>query len=127
MLSMTAGPRRVRTLTTLLMALAISSCTRHIVRDATVYQTELNQYDAWATRQAALLKSFMADSCTCDGGGKFTTKECAEAADFVLTIEARSAWHKAMSLFLAGITEERPAEVPPEIAPSSSLCPKGGA
>lgn len=126
MLSMSLGSTRVRNLATVLMALAIGGCTRHIVRDATVYQTELNQYDAWATKQAALLKTFMAESCTCDASQRFTTRPCADAADFVLTIEARSAWHKAMSLFLAGISEERPAEVPPEISPSSSLCPKGG-
>jgi hypothetical protein len=106
------------------LTVALGGCTKYIVRDTTVYQTELNQYDAWATQQAALLKGFMVKSCTCDADQKFTSKECADAADFVLTIEARHEWHKAMSLFLAGINEKRPAKDPPVIPPSSSLCPK---
>lgn len=103
----------------------LSSCTKYIVRDTVVYQTELNQYDAWATKQAALLKGFVALYCTCDETKKFTTPECIQSADFILTIEARAAWHKEMSLFLAGITETRPPKDPPEIQPSSSLCPGG--
>ena len=107
----------------LLLLALLGGCTKHIVRDAVVYQTEINQYDAWATKQAALLKGFMASSCTCDAEQKFTTKECRESADFVLTIEARAAWHKGMALFLAGINETRPPEELPVIPPSSSLCP----
>lgn len=110
-------------LATMFLATAFTGCTKYVVRDQTVYQTELNQYDAWATKQAALLKGFMATSCTCDADKKFTTKECADAADFVLTIEARHEWHKAMSLYLAGITDDRPDKTPPEIPPSSTLCP----
>jgi len=110
-------------LTTLLLVLALAGCTKYVVRDTAVYQTELNQYDAWATKQAALLKGFLTEHCTCDAEQKFTTKPCADAADFVLTIEARAEWHKAMSLFLAGITEDRPPKDPPVIPPSSSLCP----
>lgn len=98
-------------------------CTRYIVRDTVTYQTELNQYDAWAVQQAALLKGFMAETCTCDTKQVFTTQECRDAADFVMTIEARSEWHKAMSLYLAGINGERPPREPPAIPPSSTLCP----
>jgi len=110
-------------ITTLLLLTAMVGCTKYIVRDTTVYQTELNQYDAWATNQAALLKGFMAKDCVCDADKKFTTMVCRESADFVLTIEARAPWHKAMSLYLAGVNDERPGEEPPEIPPSSTLCP----
>jgi hypothetical protein len=110
-------------LSLVLLAALVGGCTEYVVRDAAVYQTELNQYDSWATKQAALLKGFMASSCTCDAGQKFTSTECADAADFVLTIEARHEWHKAMSLFLAGLTEDRPPKAPPEIPASSTLCP----
>ena len=113
-------------LATVALLLGMVGCTKYVVRDTVVYQAELNQYDAWATQQAALLKGFMVDQCACDGEAKFTTKECRDAADFVLTIEARSEWHKAMSLYLAGITEDRPDETPPEIPASSTLCPEGG-
>lgn len=113
------------TISIILVLAFLGGCTRYVVRDTVTYQTELNQYDAWATKQAALLKNFMAEACSCDADGKFTSKECRDAADFVLTIEARSAWHKAMSLYLAGITDKRPAKEPPVIPPSSSLCPEG--
>jgi hypothetical protein len=105
-----------------LIALGLLGCTKYVVRDTVVYQTELNQYDAWATKQAALLKGFVSAHCTCDAG-KFTTPECAQSADFILTVEARASWHKDMSLFLAGIVEKRPSENPPEIPASSTLCP----
>jgi len=110
-------------LSLVLLAALVGGCTEYVVRDAAVYQTELNQYDSWATKQAALLKGFMASSCTCDAAQKFTTTECADAADFVLTIESRHEWHKAMSLYLAGLTEDRPPKDPPEIPLSSTLCP----
>ena len=106
-----------------LLTALLGGCPQYIVRDATVYQTELNQYDAWATQQAALLKGFMVKACVCDAEKKFTTPECASSADFVLTIGARSEWHKAMSLYLAGITEKRPPKVVPVIPASSTLCP----
>lgn len=111
------------TLAAMFLTLAFMGCTKYVVRDTVVYQTELNQYDSWATKQAALLKGFMTKACVCDTKKKFTTKECADSADFVLTIGARSAWHKAMSLFLAGITEKRPSKEAPPIPASSSLCP----
>ena len=113
-------------LAAMLLALVATSCTKHIVRDTAVYQTELNQYDAWATKQAALLKGFVAQHCACDINKKFIGPQCADSADFILTVEARAEWHKAMSLFLGGITEERPPKDPPIIPPSSSLCPDGG-
>jgi len=117
-------------LATLMLVLGIEGCTKYVVRDTAVYQTELNQYDSWATKQAGLLKQGMTrtEFCTCTEG-KFTDKWCSDSADFILTIESRAAWHKAMSLYLAGVTEERPPEAPPAIPPSSSLCPaapKGG-
>lgn len=101
-------------------------CTQYVVRDTKVYQTELNQYDAWATKQATLLKWFVANHCVCNEAKEFTLPVCVQSADFILTIEARHEWHKAMSLFLAGITEKRPAKVPPEIPLNSTLCPNGG-
>ena len=107
-----------------LIALALGGCTKHVVRDTVVYQTELNQYDAWATKQAALLRQGMArtEFCTCVEG-KFTDKWCADSADFSLTVEARHGWHKEMSLYLAGISEKRPPKDPPEIPASNTLCP----
>ena len=108
------------------LLMLLPGCTKYIVRDTVVYQTELNQYDAWATGQAALLRTFVTAQCLCDADGKFLDQKCSDSADYILTIESRAAWHKAMSLYLAGITEERPSEAPPEIPPSGTLCPETG-
>jgi len=107
------------------LCLLAAGCSRHIVRDAQTYQVELNQYHTWATGQAELLKGFMAEQCACDEAGVFTTEECGLAADYVLTIEARATWHKAMAEFNAGLIEERPDETPPVIPESSTLCTAG--
>jgi predicted lipase len=113
-------------LTILVLVSIDSGCTKYIVRDQTVYQTELNQYDAWATKQASLLKGFVQAHCVCNDAKEFTTPECVQSADFILTIEARHEWHKAMSLHLAGLTKERPSQDPPAIPANSTLCPAGG-
>lgn len=105
------------------VAVGLLGCGSSAVRDAVVYQMELDQYESWATRQAALLKDFVKAHCSCNEASEFTTKLCADSADFILTVEARAPWHRAMSLFNAGLSEERPAKVPPEIPASSTLCP----
>ena len=67
---------------------------------------------------------FIEEHCTCESdaeGPQFNDQDCEKAADFVLTIEARSEWHKSMSLWNAGLIEEEPSEQPPEIAPL--MCP----
>jgi hypothetical protein len=102
--------------------LMLTGCpNRYVVRDAEVYKTELNQYDSWATQQAALLRKFVDANCACTEAGKFPTKDCESSADWLLTVESRHEWHKAMSLYNAGITEERPPKDPPVIPASS--CP----
>ena len=91
-----------------------------VVRDADVYRAELDQYDRWAVRQAALLRDFVSSECTCIDG-RFETARCSEAADWLLTVEARHAWHRQMALFNAGLVETRPPVSPPRIPPS--VCP----
>lgn len=105
------------------VALSFVGCTKYSVRDQTVYQTELNQYDNWATAQAKLLKEFVGEICVCDTEGKFTDKRCRDSADYILTVETRHQWHLDMSLYLGGVTEDRPSEELPEIPASSTLCP----
>ncbi len=92
-----------------------------VVRDAEVYRAELDQYDRWAVRQAELLRAFVASECACVDDGRFDTPRCAEAADWLLTVETRHAWHRRMALFNAGLAEARPADAPPAIPPST--CP----
>ena len=91
-----------------------------VVRDAGVYQAELDQYDRWAVHQAEMLRDFVASDCPCDGD-QFAEARCRDAADWLLTVEARHAWHRDMAWFNAGVSELRPATVPPPIPPST--CP----
>ena len=83
-----------------------------VLRDAEVYRAEMAQYNSWATEQAAYLRQFITAHCVCDEAGQFVDQDCSRAADFVLTIEARHAWHLNMSLYNASLLEERPGEVP---------------
>lgn len=101
---------------------------RSVIRDSRVYQAELDQYDNWAVQQAKYLRGFIAEHCECDSdaeGAQFADADCAKAADYVLTIEARHEWHKQMSLWNAGLVKEEPAQDPPVIAPLA--CPLLGA
>lgn len=117
--------RVLLSLLTLLLLMGVVGCTKHVVRDAAVYTTEMNQYDSWAKKQAGLLKEFLGEHCTCDAAKKFTTKRCSSSADYILTIEARADWHRAMSDFNAGLSEKRPPKDPPAIPANSTLCPGG--
>jgi hypothetical protein len=108
-----------------LVVMALSGCHKHAIRDVQVYNAELTMWNTWATKLAGLTVGFMALSCACDESGKFTTTECAEAADFVLTVQARHAWHMQMALYNGGITDQRPDKALPQIPPSKTLCPGG--
>ena len=110
----------------LLAAVTMTAGCAHktVVRDARVYEAEINQYDNWAVQQAKYLRGFIEEHCECGSdaeGPQFSDPECEKAADFVLTVEARADWHKGMSLWNAGLIEEEPSENPPEIAPL--VCP----
>ena len=111
-----------------LLILSLGGCAgKVILRDSNVYQAELEQYHKWATVQAKHLRSFIVENCECESdaeGPQFSDPECEEAAEFVLTIEARADWHKAMSLWNAGLSKEEPNAAPPEIAPL--VCPLYG-
>ena len=99
----------------------LSGCAHgQVVRDADVYRAELDQYDRWAVRQATLLRDFVTSECAC-ADGRFETPRCAESADWLLTVEARHAWHWQMALFNAGLADDRPSTSPPPIP--ASTCP----
>lgn len=102
------------------VAFIVSCSHARVVRDAEVYRVEIDQYDRWAVRQAALLRDFVSSECTCTAG-RFEAARCSEAADWLLTVEARAAWHRQMALFNAGLVENRPAERPPVIP--ATACP----
>ena len=106
-------------------SVVLASCGHsRVMREAEVYRAELDQYDRWAVRQAALLRDFVSTECRCLDG-RFEAGRCSEAADWLLTVEARHAWHRQMALFNAGLLEERPATRPPVIPPSTCPLPPG--
>ena len=106
-----------------LMLVGLTTCNKHVIRNPEVYKAEVTQSDIWAMKLADLTVGFMEKVCTCDANGAFTTKECADAADYVLTVQARHEWHMKMTLFNGQLLKERPSEVPPVIPESKTLCP----
>lgn len=109
----------IRLAAVMLVVLGITGCKhRTVIRDTNTYRAEIDQYDTWAVQQAKYLRGFIAEHCECGGapeGDPFKTDECEKAADFVLTIEARHAWHRDMALWNARLISEEPAKQPPEI------------
>lgn len=102
----------MRNLLLLVVTVLLSGCAhKTVLRDAEVYRTEIAQYDSWATQQAAYLRKFITAHCACNGT-EFADQDCSRAADFVLTIEARHAWHLDMSLYNASLLDKRPGDLP---------------
>jgi len=106
----------------MLVPMLMGSSCNQIVRDEVAYKAELELTSQMALQSAASLKKLIALVCVCENN-KFTTKDCEKAADTALVIEARMPWHKAMSLYNAGITKERPPKDPPVIPAIETLCP----
>jgi hypothetical protein len=102
-------------------ALALSSCRHTVVREAAVYQAELDFLEQSALQPAQSLEAFIKSSCRCEAG-KFTAPACVEAARRVVVVKARVPWHKAMALHNAGLAEA-PAAEPPAVPAPETLCP----
>lgn len=100
-----------------------TSCHDAVVRDAVVYQTELNFFEKVSLDQADALQKFIAASCTC-ADGKFVLKDCEDAADMVVVTRARMPWHKAMARYNAGLDKTAPPKDPPAIPDPTTLCPE---
>jgi len=98
----------------MLYMLLVGCLNKVIVREPQVYTAEINQWDNWAVKQSALMKTFMKSACTCKDDNSFNEPDCNLAADYILTIEARSEWHKQKALSLAELGPA-PKEVPPTI------------
>ena len=96
-----------------------------VVRDETVYKTELNFMEQTATQPADALVGWFGLHCKCEGG-KFvgdTAVKCAKDAKLVQLIRVRVPYHKAMMLYNASLLDKRPPKDPPEVPPATDLCP----
>jgi hypothetical protein len=113
------------TLVVLVPLMTAGSCHQAVVRDKVVYETELNFWEQASVQTADALAEFIASSCACDAEQKFTTDVCEKAAKKVLVVRTRVPYHHQMALYNAGLLPkgERPPKEPPEVPPTSTLCP----
>jgi hypothetical protein len=112
--------------TLLSMAVFCSGCNKTSVRDAKVYNEELNFFDAASEEVVERGKKVIALNCKCSnvsGNISFTTKECKDFADTLLVLEARVNYHTDMMRFNGGLIDNRPPKNPPDIPVSNTLCP----
>lgn len=98
-----------------------------VVRDETVYRTELDFLEQTSKQPADKLVDWINLHCKCvdskwvDPGAVL----CSASAKLVQVIRARVPYHKAMMLYNASLVDERPPKDPPAIPTASDLCPKG--
>lgn len=104
-----------------LMVGFLSACSG-VVRDETVYRTEVSFMGQATLQQAEQLENWVRTSCQCNEG-RFTTPSCEKSADLVLVVKTRIPWHTSMMLYNARLLDKRPAKTPPEIPAVNSLCP----
>ena len=103
--------------------LLTGACGAQVVRDSNTYQVEVEFMSMAAVQQSDQLKGFIKSHCQCGTDKQFTTEQCSKAAKTVQVIQSRVPWHKAMMLYNAGITSERPPAQAPAVPPASDLCP----
>jgi len=113
----------------LLLATVLSSgcVSKHVIRDRSAWETEAAFVNNLVVAEQNAISALMNRSCRCDGDGEWVyagaaDQICAEAAEALVVVRARWAWHYQMMLFNAGTIEERPAEKAPAIPDPSSLC-----
>ena len=100
----------------------IASC-HGIVRDETVYKNEVGFMGASALDAADAVVKLIALECKCTDG-KFTPgSDCEKYARNALVIQSRVPWHASMMLYNARLATDRPAETPPAVPATSTLCP----
>ncbi len=112
-----------RFLTVSLLAL-LTGCGSTAIRKAKVAKAEITWFAKAASQQAAHLEWSLSHHCTCTRG-KFDSPQCKRAAATALVVKVRAPWHKAMSLFNAGLSPKRPPKTPPALPALSTLCPGG--
>ena len=113
----------------LLVCLGLSGClSKHVVRDRDAWEAEAVFINNLVTAEQQGLEALMARSCRCNAQGEWVDanngadRVCAQAADAVVVVRARWAWHYEMMLFNSGVTEKRPNGDAPPIPEAASLC-----
>ena len=114
-------------LATLVVLMAVplmgsNGCNSTVVRDETVYRTELDFMEQTSVQPADKLVEWINLHCTCVDG-KFPTPLCAASAKLVQVIKARVPYHKAMMLWNADLLSKRPPKEAPVVPDATDLCP----
>lgn len=94
-----------------------------ILRDEVTYTAEVGFMGSASLQEAESIILLVGTYCRCDATGKFTTSDCAKAANRALVVQSRIPWHTAMMMYNARLATERPGEEPPVVPATSSLCP----
>ena len=86
----------------LLSLLFLPGCFQTHVRDARVYETELELISKIIEAQSDTISHFLSTHCECVED-QWITLKCEQAADTLSVIRSRWDWHKDMMLFNANL------------------------
>ena len=92
----------------------LGGCSKYILREREVYEAELGLYEQFGRDGASSLYALIHAHCTCDGG-EWVGRDCKAADERAALLERRLPWHLAMSAYNAGLTEDKPADLPPAL------------
>ena len=95
-----------------------------VVRDETVYKTELDFMEQSAKQPTDKLVEWINLHCKCEGGAwvEGNAALCEKSAKLVQVVRSRVPWHKAMMLYNGSLTDKRPPKDPPKVPPTTDLC-----
>lgn len=103
----------------MIAALLTTTLGCNAIRDPSVYATEIQFIDMTVQRQAGVVHRFLTENCACDESNVWTAtseaaqdSECAAAADWYITVQARWAWHLEMMRYNGRLTDTDPGPVP---------------
>lgn len=106
-----------------MLVLTLSGCLSGVVRDEATYRAEVGFMEAAALQEAESLVLLIKANCKCDTDGTFMSPDCEKAAKRALVVKARVPWHTAMSLYNARLSAVKPADAPPDVPLTKTLCP----
>lgn len=96
-----------------------------VVRDETVYKTELDFWEQTSKQPADKLVEWINLHCKCKDkawvGDNSTL--CLKSAKLVQVVRSRVPYHKAMALYNASVTDKRPPKEAPKVPAHTDLCP----
>lgn len=111
----------------LMTVLSTGCVSKHVIRDRTAWETEAAFVNNLVIAEQNAVTALMSRSCRCDANLNWVQNGqnddvCADAAETLVVVRARWAWHYQMMLFNAGTVETRPDSSAPAIPAASSLC-----